>query len=212
MRRSLPLACLAALSLALVQACSTDTFTPPTDGGVGAETGANDGGASDAGANDAQAACPLKLLNKNTSFETNDGVWALSNASTTFVTKPRTGLRSLQLSQVANANFAFAKQDVGGGHTFVRLWYRKEDTLPEFQTMRLEIQPDGVQRTFGAPWPTNWTCASARVDSGDGGAGTFFVSGYQPIKDAGASVLVDDVEVFEIPADDIVPKSCECQP
>lgn len=199
-----------ALPVALLQACSPDSFSPGATDGGGGDGSTTDAAPTDAAGGDAGVACPLTLLNKNTSFETNDGVWALSNAGTTFVTSPRSGTRALELRQGANVNFAFAKQDIGSGHTFVRLWYRKNESLPEFQTLRLEIQPDGVQRAFGAPWPADWTCATARVDSGDGGAGTFFVSGYQPIKDAGSSVLVDDVEVFALPANDVVPKACEC--
>lgn len=209
MRLAFAFACLAVLPMVLLGACSTDSFTGSTDAGADGSA-ANDATTADGTAPDGGGTCPLTLLNKNTGFETNDGVWALSNSASTFVTTPRSGTRALELRQTSGVNFAFAKQDIGSGHTFVRLWYRKTDSLPEFQTLRLEIQPDGPQRTFGAPWPTTWTCATARVDSGDGGAGTFFVSGYQPNKDAGSSVLVDDLEVFALPANDVVPKACEC--
>jgi hypothetical protein len=204
-------------ALLLLVGCSADPFT--TNGqdasadGTTTDVTTTDGGLDGSGGGDgATGSCPLKLLNKNTSFEANDGAWALSGSSTTFATSPaaHSGLRSLDLRQVANANYAFAKQDIGAGRTHVRLWYRTNAPVPEFQSLKLEIQPGGPQRTFGAPWPTTWTCATARVESGDGGLGTFFVSGYQPDKSLGASVLVDDLEVYELPADEKIPPACEC--
>lgn len=208
MRERLSLAGL--IPLLLVQGCAIDTFTSSAPDGSADAGGNTEGGSADAGAADAQPTCPLERLNKNTGFEVNDGVWALSNSSISFLSQPHSGARSLELVQGSNVNFGFAKQDIGGGRALVRLWYRKHDSRPEFQTLRLEIQPDGIQRTFGAPWPADWTCATARVESGDGGAGTFFVSGYQSNKDAGAGVLVDDLEVFALSANDPVPKGCDC--
>lgn len=221
-RSAFAISCLGALALAILAACvGEDPALVVAPGSSSSSSGgaardgeallANDGGLSPV-PDAAMGPCPLPLLDRNPSFEVNDGRWALSGPSTSFVTTSRSGSRSLELGQGSGVNFAFAKQDLVVGRTHVRLWYRQNEQRPAFHSLKLEIQPDGVVRTFGAPWPQEWTCATARVESGDGGAGTFFVSGYQPDRSAGSAVLVDDLEIYALPTDEVIPKECECPP
>jgi hypothetical protein len=193
---------------AAIAACVSDD--PSGSNATRVPPGSDSGPLTDAGTV-GDASCPLTLLNQNTGFEIRDNVWVLG-PNTKFVSEPHTGIQGLEIGQASERNFGNVYQTIPAGRALVRFWYRKHQSKSEFFSLKFEFI-GGMQAVFGRPMPSQWTCAIARIEAPpDSGDRRLFISGFEPDKDAGSAVLVDDVEAFELPPGDNVPEACLCPP